>query len=116
MGLDFRNSDASWGYFGFRRFRERLAELDGYDLDELYMCYDKGYYPKTTMLPFYIHPDNEGKMGIRELKKLYPRFCELMNKMKEKSDTPDDYDVENGFKLLDTIKHCINDKEPLIFE
>ena len=114
MGLDFKDSEAHWGYGGFHHFRKHLAKLDGYDLDELYEFYDKGYIPRTPMLPFYIHPDNEGKMDWWVLKAIFPKFCDIMKKLLKDQDASN-YDKENGMKLLRTIADCIKNKKPLIF-
>lgn len=115
MGLEFKDSHAHWSYGGFAIFRRKLAKMDGIDIQKLKEWGGTIDCPNIPMREFYIHSDADGELEPHKLKIIVPRFSELMEMHKKEYGT-EDYDTRMGYELLNTMKECIEDDVPLVFE
>lgn len=126
MGINFKNSDASWAYSGFNRFRERLADEVGIDLRKM-----KGFQPlelndeqglewdkkaidwntvKNPLKPFLNHSDCDGQISAKKC----GTIAEIINNIVSKWDK-DDYDTRQANELVKTMRNCFKNNKPLIF-
>lgn len=123
MGLDFSHGDAHWAYGGFHRFRERLAEHEGFDLNDMHgFCapwrgHDRETHPDrswdevaTPLKPLLNHSDADGELTPDECKQVEPRLREILAGWPE-----DDYDRQPGEALAEAMRGCILTGEPLEF-
>lgn len=109
MGLDFNHSEAHWSYSGFNRFRRRLAKLDGYDLEKLWSDEDNGIdHTDLPMYDFYFHSDCDGNLTPEQMKRMLPRFRELIQMMEDEN-IEDDWDVESATMLANDMEDCIDE-------
>jgi hypothetical protein len=102
MGIDFSLCDAHWGYGGFHRFRGRLANEIGINLDEMagfLVNGDPWDVIKDPIKDLLDHSDCDGYLTPRQCRKIYPRLLELI---KDWSD--DDYDKKQGNELANGMK------------
>lgn len=112
MGIDFENSKAHWSYSGFDDFLYKLAKLDG--IDNLYETEYKNKNGKkiiSILRPLYL-VRTQHKFSPLELKIIFPRFEALMIKMLKEYGS-EDYNVFNGYELMDTMLACIKNNQPL---
>jgi len=112
MGLDFSHCDARWSYSGFGRFRTKLVQSLGIFVDV--SAYDNGVYRQAKfsgIWPLINHSDCDGKLTIREMKKIVPALKSILENW-----NPDDYDTESGKELLCGMEEAISKKQQLKFQ
>ena len=113
MGLGFSHSDAHWSYSGFNRFRSRLATEIGINLSKM-RGFGDGYKSwdniKDPIVPLLNHSDCDGKLGLREMKKIAPRLRELVELWGE-----DDWDRKQALILARDMEQCVERKIQLEF-
>ena len=125
MGLNFSHGDASWAYGGFHRFRIRLAEAIGIDLEKMIGFNQKyvgdGKYVKTTENPLnwntvkddikllLNHSDCDGVLTPENCRKVAFRLRELVRNWKDT-----DYDKINALELAEGMEEAAENDE--IFE
>ena len=113
MGLDFRGSEARWSYGGFNRFRKKLAEKIGINLDDMAGFVEAGKSwagIDDGIVPLLNHSDCDGELTPDECKQVAPRLRELV------SDFPsDDYDKQKAALLADDMEKLAAQGKPLIF-
>jgi hypothetical protein len=115
MGLDFcwegddtidSNETAYWSYLGFHRFRKRLAEEIGVDLDKMegFGENEDGAVPWSItddpIVPLLDHSDCDGELTPDLCAEIAPRLRELV------ANWPDDYDKRNAILLADSMDTC----------
>lgn len=112
MGLDFRGSRAHWSYSGFHRFRERIADQLGFDLNSMegFGGGKKWSSIKDPIVPLLSHSDCDGEMTPQECKAVYPRLREIISEW-----PADDYDRIHAELLADGMENCAIEETPLIF-
>jgi hypothetical protein len=124
MGLDFSHGDAHWAYGGFQRFRERLAEHEGFDLNEMHgFCAPwRGHDPEahpdrpwsavtTPLKPLLNHSDCDGVLTPAECAQVEPRLTEIVSTWPE-----GDYDRMHAETLAAAMRLCIERDEELGFQ
>lgn len=113
MGLDFSHCDASWGYFGFMRFRKRLASMIGVQ-DIMQMSGYKesggeGWPDDDPIVDLLVHSDCEGVLTPEECKAIGPRLREMVTPWSE------DQDRANALLLCDGMDEAVKQDEELEF-
>jgi len=124
MGLDFSHGDAHWAYSEFHRFRERLAEHEGFDLNAMHgFCAPwRGHDPEThpdrpwdeittPLKPLLDHSDADGELTPDECKVVEPRLREIALTWPE-----NDYDRRGALALCNAMRDCILTGESLEFQ
>lgn len=113
MGLDFSHGDARWAYSGFMRFRMRLAQAEGFDLQSM-AGYSPGGRPwssvTTTLEPLLNHSDCDGELTPAECKQVAPRLKEIIAGW-----DLDDRDRNSGLELVAAMEYCAEHGENLEF-
>ena len=119
MGLDFDRGSAHWSYSGFMEFRRYLAIEAGIDLKEMKsfggcLSWDTVDDPIKFFLD---HSDCEGELTSEECSIIYPRLFEILdcwyNRVDE--DDPRSIHISRGFELVEAMKMCVEDGQPLVF-
>jgi hypothetical protein len=112
MGLDFNNSDAHWSYTGFGRFRERLAEHEGFDLDQMAGFGGERDWSTvaTDLKPLLHHSDCDGELTPEECALVGPRLYGIAMTWPE-----DDRDRRNALLLAESMVECAESGESLEF-
>jgi hypothetical protein len=124
MGLDFAHEARAghncpqWSHGGFGRFRERLAETEGFDLRDMYgftdfarRLTDPDHVGRdwdeiaTTLKPLLDHSDCDGELTPAECAQVAPRLREIAGQW------PDDmehrYDRRSGMALAGCMDECV---------
>ena len=112
MGLDFNHCDAHWAYGGFSRFRKRLAQSIGINLDDMQgyggnLSWDKIIDP---IKDFLYHSDCDGELTPKQCQVVAPRLRELIAGWPD-----DDYDKKQAEELINGMEEAIISDEPLEF-
>lgn len=116
MGLSFSHGSAQWAYSGFNRFRERLAQQIGLDLNEMQgyteppeagKSWDKIKDPIKYLLN---HEDCEGTLTPRQCALIAPRLIELTQYWDDK-----DFDKIRARQLSVGMKQAASKKQKLEF-
>ena len=112
MGLDFNNSDARWSYSGFNRFRRRLAEHEGFNLDQMQGFNGKRDWDEITtdLKPLLNHSDCDGELTPEECKQVGPRLYGIAMTWPE-----DDYDRRSALVLAEDMAKCVINDTSLEF-
>ena len=122
MGLDISPGDAHWSYGGFHHFRERLATIEGFTLDEM-----SGFAPfdapqdwtgrswddvDTPLKPLLNHSDCDGDLSPEECAQIAPRLREVVIAL-----WPDenDYNRKSGLALAEGMERAAAAGERLEF-
>jgi hypothetical protein len=117
MGLDFSHGEAHWAYSGFARFREKLAKQVGIDdYEKITNTNDPKLeaIKKDGIHPLLAHSDCDGKLTIKEMKKVIPRLEELIKNWS--SENPrDEYDLRHAKLLIEGMKEAVSEKQQLEF-
>lgn len=110
MGLRIEPGGAAWSYGGFSRFRERLAALEGIDLNKMRGFGGKREWetvsglPITLLEPLLNHSDCEGYLDAYECDQMIPRLQAIAS-------TPDalddEYDREQLRRLIAGFEHVV---------
>ncbi len=112
MGLDFSGSDAHWGYGSFHRFRCRLAQEIGIDLDHM-EGFD-GNLPWKNIIdpivPFLNHSDCEGILTAKECSQIASRLRRLTENWEES-----DIDRRQALMLAVSMEECTSQNKDLVF-
>jgi hypothetical protein len=114
MGLSIYPGGASWAYGGFRRFRERLAEAEGFDLNEMAgygddPCRDWDEI-HSTLAPLLNHSDRDGYLGAWECEPMVMRLRRIIRDWDE-----DDYDRQQAKVLIKGMEHCVEHRCAMVF-
>ncbi len=112
MGLDFNYGTSHWSYGGFGRFRIRLAEEIGIDLNS--MVGFGGDVPWTTVKddikPLLNHSDCDGRLTVKRCSRVAPRLRELVSGWDD-----DDVDKIRALRLAEGMDEAISKNRPLEF-
>lgn len=105
MGVDI--GGAHWAYGGFSRFRQTLAEMEGFNLMDM-AGFGGWHNPDckqlswdtvdTPIKPLLNHSDCDGELTPEECAQVYPRLAELVEQLE------DSYDRDNGRILVAEMK------------
>jgi hypothetical protein len=114
MGIEFSHCDAHWGYTGFGRFRQKIANACGHIgnyYDNLHddTPVEMGKYAKDIG-PFLFHSDCDGELTPEEMKKIWPVLEHIVKLWDD-----DDYDKNQALELIDGMKFAISENEPIVF-
>lgn len=115
MGLDFSHCDAGWSYSGFNRFRERIAQHLGFDLNEMdgYNGHRSWDEINDDIKPLLNHSDCDGDLSSEECARVYPRLREII---KEWEKIPGhDYDELQAEELAKGMERAAKRKQKLTF-
>jgi hypothetical protein len=117
MGVGFSSESAGligphWAYGGFGRFRRRLAESEGFALDEMEGFKGRRSWSDvaTPLEPLLNHSDCDGELTPEECAQVAPRLREVISTW-----LPDDYDARSGMDLADAMEQCAANDENLEF-
>ncbi|AWN03857.1 hypothetical protein PBI_PEREGRIN_17 [Rhodococcus phage Peregrin] len=125
MGIDI--GQAHWAYGSFHRFRTRLAEAEGIDLNQMEgfqrpigECARNSWTNDagediTILRPFLDHSDCDGELSWQECEQVVDRLAEILNEWAKASESEFDHDVYEGRVLVTEMRACINHKEALEF-
>lgn len=114
MGLDFTHCGAHWGYIGFGRFRQRIANALGH-IGNYYESLlngepvEMGKYA-DDIKPFLFHSDCDGELTPDEMKKIWP-ILEHVVKLWDDNDC----DKQQALELISGMKYAISKNEPIVF-
>lgn len=119
MGLDFSHGEAHWAYSGFGRFREKLANAEGFNLNDMEGFLRLHETPRpmrswdtvtTDLKPLLNHSDCDGELTPQECKQVAPRLKQII------ADWPlEDRDRDSGLELVAAMEHCAGHGENLEF-
>lgn len=122
MGLDFSHGPEyerfgpfgpQWSYTGFNRFRRRLSQAEGFDLDGMAGFIVNGApwsTVATPLTPLLNHSDCDGNMTPEECKQVAPRLKEIVDGWE-----PGDYDRQSALELVAAMEYCAEHGETLEF-
>ena len=131
MGLDFSHGGAHWSYRGFNSFRRRLAQEEGFNLNEM-----EGFEPlweidvpkgrpwsevNTQLVALLNHSDCDGELSPLECAEVAARLEEILDKWRDQDNADDNgdfslaYDYQMGRKLLAGMQECVRLTVPLEF-
>jgi hypothetical protein len=106
-----------WPYGGFARFRERLAEFEGFSLSEM-----KGFGGErdwgdvaTELKPLLNHSDCDGEMTPDECAQVVPRLDGIIATWSTYGDGDLEYDIRAGRQLIGAMQKVIADNLTLVF-
>ncbi|GAA0930429.1 hypothetical protein ACFQ10_26250 [Streptomyces indonesiensis] len=116
---DVTSPDVSWSATGFNRFREWLAQAEGFALAEMYgFGGDRPWSSvSTTLAPLLDHPDDDGP-------DLTPTQCAAMlppleaiidQRQHEGSDPVLQRHLDDARQLVAVMRFCLNKDVELIF-
>lgn len=113
MGLDIHPGGASWSYGGFARFRESLADEEGFSLDSMEGYTEDGIswgaFP-TTLTALLHHSDCDGYLEPWECSDMIDRLRAIHDSWlyaSSPADSVGNYDTENLGHLISGMEHCI---------
>lgn len=113
MGIDFSHGGAHWAYSGFHRFRERLSEAEGFDLNMMDGFGGSGVSWKTVetpLKPLLDHSDCDDDLSAEDCAGIWPRLSEIVETW------PDgDFDKQEGRKLVTGMVDCARSGQRLTF-
>jgi hypothetical protein len=113
-----------WSYGGFDRFRQRLAEAEGFSLNEM-AGFGEGFGEDavrgtrswddvtTELAPLLNHSDCDGEMTPQECAAVLPRLREIITGWATAE--PGDYDVQAGQALCEAMQLCAEQGVRLLF-
>ncbi len=126
MGLDFSHTEAHWSYGGFGRFREALAEHEGFKLNEMHgFCAPwRGDGPEahpnrswdeiaSPLKPLLNHSDCDGDLSPEECAQIAPRLREVVDAIWPEGG--DGYDREHGLLLAEGLELAASEGERFEF-
>lgn len=113
MGLDFSHCEARWAYSGFHRFRERLANMIGFSLNDMDGFGGSRQWDTIhdDIKPLLDHSDCDGVLTPEECKVVYPRLNELIQDWSD-----GDVDKSRALELIEGMKLCVELGEDLEFK
>lgn len=124
MGLDLSPGGARWSYSGFHRYRLRLAEAIGVDLETVFNRgwvigpngentdpWVPGEEPLFLLLN---HSDCEGELSPDACLTVLPRLLQVVIGW-EKDPRDEGYDEAQTIKLACGMVECIIKNQPLLF-
>ena len=128
MGLDFSHTEAHWSYSGFGRFREALAEHEGFNLNEMqgFCAPWRGDDPEThpnrswdeittPLKPLLNHSDCEDDLSPEECAQIAPRLREVVNAIWP-VDVGRDHNRQQGLLLAEGLELAASRGERFEFQ
>lgn len=116
---DNSSPDVSWSCFRFGRFRERLAQAEGFVLSEMWGF--GGHRPwsdvSTTLEPLLDHPDAGGdELSTAQCAAMLPRLKSIIGQWQEEPDEPvlQQY-IQDAQQLTVVLRFCVDNHVELIF-
>jgi hypothetical protein len=117
-----------WDYMGFGRFRRRLAEAEGFDLETM-QGFSRGdrfegdYVPgtrpwdevTTDLKPLLNHSDATGYLTPAECAQVAPRLREVIAGWSDNDMPGFDYDIRSALALASCMETCVRDNTNLEF-
>ena len=116
MGLDFSHGEAHWAYSSFNRFRERLAQIAGFNLRDMQGFTDPPVIGKDwdnitdPIKDLLNHSDCDGELTPTQCVTIIPRLGKMIKGWED-----DDYDKQNASNLINGMKEAIKEQENLEF-
>lgn len=113
MGLSFSPGGAQWDYVGYSMFRQRLAALDGIELDKMRgfssepLPRDWDDYP-TPLEPLLNSSDVHGFIHASDCKRMLPRLHAVVQQWTADPSPSDNeaFDLQALRSLIDGMQHC----------
>ncbi|MCU7827021.1 hypothetical protein [Kitasatospora sp. DSM 101779] len=111
--------DMSWSYTGFGMFRNWLADIEGFTLDEM-QGFRGGQRPwsdvSTTLAPLLNHSDCDGPdLSPAQCAAILPRLNEIAAATKDPGDAVWQRRIEDVRRLVVVLQVCIEKDVDLIF-
>ncbi len=112
MGIDFSHGQARWSYGGFNNFRQRLAQILGFNLNDMIgfggdLSWDQVHDPIKDLLD---HSDCDGDLSPEQCATIAPRLREMVTAWPN-----DEYDKVSALKLAEGMELAAAEGERLIF-
>lgn len=123
-GAPFDRPWPQWSYGGFSRFRERLAEAEGFTKNEM-TGFGEGFLEdaapgprswdtvSTELEPLLNHSDCDGEMTPEQCARVLPRLTGIIAEWALAD--PTDYDVQAGQELCRAMDMCVAEDMDLLF-
>lgn len=112
MGVRIFPGRAEWAYGGFARFRRKLAEEEGIDIDAMVgyggdIKWETSHGdPITPLAPLLNHSDCDGHLESHECELVMHRLRVILDRWAKASVSESmDYDLIQGRELLKALEH-----------
>ncbi|MEU1820360.1 hypothetical protein ABZ543_35060 [Streptomyces roseifaciens] len=116
---DVTSLDISWSYSGFNRFREWLAQAEGFTLAEMYgFSGDRPWCSVSTLLaPLLDHPDDAGPdLTPAQCAAMLPRLEAIIEQRQhDGSDPVLRRRIDDTRRLVAVMRLCVDKDVELIF-
>ena len=110
--------DISWSYTGFGLFREWLAQIEGFALDEMHGFGGDRPWSEvpTTLTPLLDHPDSEGPdLTPAHCAAILPRLSEIAETTRDPLDPAWQRRIQDVRQLVVVLRFCIERDVDLLF-
>ncbi|MGW1196532.1 hypothetical protein ACWD4B_11855 [Streptomyces sp. NPDC002536] len=118
-GSDADGPDVSWSYHGFHALRQRLAETEGFILDEMqgFRSGERPWSDVTTALePFLHHPDDDGELSAAECASIIPRLEAITDQwLRQGDDLLLRHHIDDTRQLVVVLRRCVEKNVALQF-
>ncbi|WRZ95474.1 hypothetical protein OHB54_44510 [Streptomyces sp. NBC_01007] len=116
---DTASPDVAWSYTGFSSFRRRLAQAEGFVLDEMWGFGGERPWSdvSTTLEPFLDRPDGGGgELSTAECTAILPRLEAIIGEWQEQAADPLlQQHIEDARQLAFVLRLCIQKDVELLF-
>ncbi|MFF3860443.1 hypothetical protein [Streptomyces sp. NPDC002209] len=115
---DLTSPDVSWSYSGFKAFRRRLAQAEGFTLPDMWGFGGDRQWAEvsSTLEPLLDHPDDAGELSATDCARVLPRLVEIIMEWEaEQGDPALARHIEDARQLVIVLKTCVDENVELLF-
>lgn len=115
---DLTSPDVRWSYSGFKAFRRRLAQAEGFTLPDMWgFGGDRQWSEISSKLePLLDHPDDAGELSAADCAKVLPRLTEIITEWEAAEGDPTlAGHIEDARQLVIVLKTCVDSNVELLF-
>ncbi|MEV6687709.1 hypothetical protein AB0N28_20600 [Streptomyces sp. NPDC051130] len=114
---DITSPDVSWSYSGFKAFRRRLAQAEGFTLPDMWGFGGDRQWGEisSTLEPLLDHPDDSGDLSAADCARVLPRLAEIITEWEaEEGDPTLVRHIEDARQLVIVLKICVDTNVELL--
>ncbi|MEU2431399.1 hypothetical protein ABZ611_18115 [Streptomyces sp. NPDC007861] len=115
---DLTSPDVSWSYSGFKAFRRRLAQAEGFALPDMWGFGGDRQWSEisSTLEPLLDHPDDAGDLSAADCARILPRLAEIITEWEtEDDDLTLARHIEDARQLVIVLTICVDSNVELLF-